>query len=96
LLFKFKNTKKTLLLRNVYCILKLRVNLLFVSLILNLIVQFNTNNKSVTLIKEKEILFINKEIRGLYYINCFIIIEKKNQNNILNSIYMKEVVLNNY
>ena len=96
LLFKFKDIKKTLLLRNVYCILKLKVNLLSVSLILNLIIQFNTNNKSTTLIKEKEILFINKKIKGLYYINCFIIIKKKNQNDILNSIYIKEVILNNY
>jgi len=96
LLFKFKDTKKTLLLRNVYCIPELGVNLLFVSSIPNLIVQFNRNNKSTTLIKEKEILSISKEIRGLYYINCSIIIEKKNQNSILNSIHMKEVVLNNY
>ena len=78
LLLKFKDIKKILLLRNVYCILKLEVNLLSVSLILNLIIQFNTNNKSATLIKEKEILSINKKMRGLYYINYFIIIKKKN------------------
>ena len=38
LLLKFKDIKKTLLLNNVYCILKLGVNLLFVFFISNLIV----------------------------------------------------------
>ena len=65
---KFKDIKKTLLIKNVYYILELGVNILFISFIPKLLVIIDIKEKSIIL-SIKGIFFIKGiEIQGLYYL----------------------------
>ena len=61
---KFKDIKKTLLVRNVYYIPELGVNILSVSSIPKLLVAIDIIKKSIILFTEGEFLTEGREIRG--------------------------------
>ena len=65
---KFKDIKKTLLIKNVYYILELGVNILFISFIPKLLVIIDIKKKSIILFIEGVFLIQGIKIRGLYYL----------------------------
>ena len=84
---KFKDILKTLLVRNVYYIPKLGVNILSVSSIPKLLITIDTTKKSIILSTKGDFLTEGIEVRGLYYLRSTVLIQKKKtQNKILNTI----------
>ena len=89
LLIKFKDTQKTLLIRNVYYIPELGINILSISSIPKLLVSIDTQDKSVILSTEGKYLTKGKETRGLYYLYSSVLVKKKNQKERIHTIQEK-------
>ena len=84
MLLRFKDTKKILLIRNVYYIPELGINILSISSIPKLQVKININNKSIFLYSKREFLIEGNEKGGLYCLYNIALRKKEKEKNELN------------
>ena len=91
MLLKFKDSEMTLLIKNVYWIPELGINILFVSSIPKLLITIDTQNKSVILSSGGKFLTRGIETRGLYYLKSSVLVQRK-KNQILNTIQEKKAL----